>query len=106
MGITIFCSEGGQRAFDPRPLPTISAMKKFILAFLVLGLYAAHQDIWFWTSARPLVFGFLPIGLFYHAAYSVAACLLMIALVKLAWPEEISRAVDEELRSGRRGEER
>ena len=31
-----------------------------------------HQDVWLWRSARPLVFGFLPIGLFYHACYAVA----------------------------------
>ena len=32
-------------------------------------LYALHQDFWFWREARPLVFGFLPIGLFYHAVH-------------------------------------
>ena len=34
----------------------------------VVLLYLLHQDFWFWRDARPLVFGFLPIGLFYHAA--------------------------------------
>ena len=43
------------------------------LAVLITALvYALHQDVWFWRAARPLVFGFLPIGLFYHAAYTAA----------------------------------
>ena len=40
-------------------------------ALLVAALYVLHQDFWFWRDARPLVFGFLPIGLFYHAAFTV-----------------------------------
>ena len=44
-------------------------------ALIVAALYALHQDVWFWREARPLVFGVLPIGLFYHAAYTVAVSL-------------------------------
>ena len=42
-------------------------------------VYALHQDFWFWRTARPLVFGFLPVGLFYHAAYTSAISLLDVA---------------------------
>lgn len=59
------------------------------LAGAVVALYFLHQDIWFWSSARPLVFGFLPIGLFYHAVYSVAAAGMMWALVRYAWPAHL-----------------
>jgi hypothetical protein len=52
-------------------------------------VYALHQDVWFWRSARPLVFGFLPIGLFYHAAYTLAICALMWALVRMHWPSHL-----------------
>jgi uncharacterized protein DUF3311 len=55
-------------------------------AILVGILYVLHQDFWFWRSARPLVFGFLPIGLFYHAAFTVGCALVMWLLVKQAWP--------------------
>ena len=48
-----------------------------LLTLAVVVLYALHQDIWFWRTARPLVFGFMPIGLFYHACFSVAAALLL-----------------------------
>ena len=58
------------------------AMKRALLVLGFIALYVLHQDVWFWRSARPLVFGFLPIGLFYHACFSVAAALYMAALVK------------------------
>ena len=61
-------------------------MLRFILVLLVIGFYALHQDIWFWRTAQPVVFGVLPIGLFYHAAYTAAISLLMWGLVRLAWP--------------------
>ena len=47
-------------------------MRWLAVAAVVL-LYVLHQDFWFWRDARPLVFGFLPIGLFYHAAFTVAS---------------------------------
>ena len=79
-------------------------MKKYILVALVVALYAAHQDLWFWETARPLVFGFLPIGLFYHGCFSVVASLLMVLLVKIAWPAPVERRVDEERRSLAKGD--
>ena len=60
-----------------------------LLALLVVVLYALHQDLWFWRSPTPLVFGILPIGLFYHACYALAAALLMWLLVKSAWPSHL-----------------
>jgi hypothetical protein len=52
----------------------------------VAVLYALHQDLWLWDRARPLVFGFLPIGLAYHGAYCLAVAALMWALTRWAWP--------------------
>jgi hypothetical protein len=66
-------------------------MRHALLALAIILLYALHQDVWLWRTARPLVFGFLPAGLAYHAAYSVAAALLMALLVKTAWPEHLER---------------
>ena len=43
------------------------------------------------AQARPLVFGFLPIGLFYHAAYTLAISLLMCCLVRRHWPSHLER---------------
>ena len=71
-------------------------MKNAILAALVVLLYALHQDVWNFRTAYPLVLGFLPIGLFYHACYSVVASCLMALLVRLAWPSHIQRLVESE----------
>ena len=64
---------------------------KWILALAVLALYALHQDLWLWRAARPLVFGFVPVGLFYHACFCVAAAVLMGLLVAFAWPSHLER---------------
>jgi hypothetical protein len=77
-------------------------MKKSLLVAAVALLYILHQDIWLWRTARPLVFGFLPIGLFYHACFSVAAALLMWLLVRFAWPSRLEAEADRESRGGPR----
>ena len=59
------------------------------------ALYALHQDFWFWREARPLVFGFMPIGLFYHAAYTLAISVLMWLLVRRHWPAHLEHASKE-----------
>ncbi|MGE0394782.1 MAG: hypothetical protein AB7P67_14545 [Vicinamibacterales bacterium] len=54
-----------------------------------LALYLLHQDLWFWRAARPLVFGFLPIGLAYHAAYTLAIAGVLAWLVRTYWPDHL-----------------
>jgi hypothetical protein len=63
-------------------------MKRTLLVFAVLVFYALHQDVWFWRQARPLVFGFLPVGIAYHALYCLGASLIMWLLVDHAWPRD------------------
>lgn len=55
----------------------------------IVTLYLLHQDIWWWRDARPLIAGFLPIGLAYHAGYCVAAALLLWGLTRFAWPSHL-----------------
>ena len=69
-------------------------MKRILLVIAVVALYALHQDIWFWRTAQPMVFGFVPIGLFYQGCYSVAAALLMWVLVKYAWPVHLEDEIE------------
>jgi hypothetical protein len=64
-------------------------MKRLLLVAVVAALYLLHQDLWFWRESRPLLFGFLPIGLAYHAGYCVAVALLMWTLTKTAWPAHL-----------------
>jgi hypothetical protein len=70
-------------------------MKRWALVLAVVTLYFLHQDIWNWPHARPLVFGVIPIGLFYHGCFSVAASLLMWLLVKFAWPSKLEREIEQ-----------
>lgn len=70
-------------------------MRRILLILAVVALYILHQDIWFWRTARPLIFGFIPIGLFYHACFSVAASMLMWLLVTYAWPAHLEREIEQ-----------
>lgn len=69
-------------------------MKRTLLVVAFIALYALHQDFWFWRTAHPMVFGFVPIGLFYQACFSIAATLFMALLVKFAWPAHLEREVE------------
>jgi len=69
-------------------------MKRILLLVAVVALYALHQDFWFWRTAHPLVFGFIPIGLFYQGCFSVAASLLMWLLVRMAWPDHLEEEIE------------
>jgi uncharacterized protein DUF3311 len=71
-------------------------MKRTLLFIAVIALYVLHQDFWFWRTAYPIVFGFVPIGLFYQACFSVAAALLMWLLVKFAWPSHLEREIEQQ----------
>jgi hypothetical protein len=79
-------------------------MKRALLVLAVVSLYVLHQDIWFWRTPHPLVFGIIPIGLFYHGCFSVAAALLMWLLVRHAWPHHLEREIEGTGREG--GDER
>ncbi len=71
-------------------------MKRTLLVIAVIALYLLHQDFWYWRTAHPLVFGFIPIGLFYQGCFSVAAALLMWLLVKFAWPSHLEREIEQQ----------
>jgi hypothetical protein len=66
-------------------------VKKFLLFLLIAGVYLLHQDLWNWKNAD-LVFGFVPVGLAYHAAYSILAAIMMAILVKFAWPAHLEQS--------------
>ncbi len=60
-------------------------MKKLVYALIVL-LLIVHQDFWWWDDYEPLVFGFIPIGLAYHAGVSLAAAVLWALAIRYCWP--------------------
>jgi hypothetical protein len=76
-------------------------MKRALLVIMVGTLYVLHQDFWFWRTANPLVFGFIPIGLFYHACYTLLTALALWLLVKHAWPSELEEGLGDGAIGGR-----
>jgi hypothetical protein len=66
-----------------------------LLAIFLLAFFALHQDIWLWRESQPLVFGILPIGLAYHAAYTLAVSLVMAVLVRRYWPSHLEGPLEE-----------
>lgn len=56
-----------------------------VIVALVVLLIILHQDNWFWESDT-LVFGFMPIGLFWHACISIGATLTWALATQIAWP--------------------
>tara|TARA_Y100001934_G_scaffold229022_1_gene275789 strand:- start:554 stop:826 length:273 start_codon:yes stop_codon:yes gene_type:complete len=71
-----------------------SSGKTLVLGLFIL-LFIAHQDFWLWADDT-LVMGFMPIGLAYHALFSViCSCLWALACFR-TWPEELERWANEE----------
>ena len=50
-------------------------MKKVVYGLIFL-MAVIHQDVWWWDN-NSLVFGFMPLGLFYHALFSCMAAGVM-----------------------------
>lgn len=69
-------------------------LTKLALTLLVLIVYLLHQDYWNWKKTE-LIFGFLPVGLAYHAGYSCLAAITMAVLVKFAWPKHLENVQPE-----------
>lgn len=66
-------------------------MKKVVI-ILIIALIVLHQDFWWWDDIEPLVFGFLPIGLAYHAMISIAAAIVWALAVRYCWPKDVDVA--------------
>jgi hypothetical protein len=65
-----------------------------IIIGLVILLAIVHQDFWFWDS-NTQVLGFMPIGLAYHAFYSLLAAALWVLAIKIAWPHDLERLAED-----------
>lgn len=70
-------------------------MKKasLVAAAVFILLAILHQDSWNWDNAN-LVFGFIPVGLAYHALYSIVAAIFWALVVKFAWPYYLEEWAD------------
>ncbi len=71
-------------------------MKVLIFGSIVL-LAILHQDFWWWDDSTTLVFGFIPVGLAYHAGISLTAGILWALALHFCWPsgvDEIEEPTD------------
>lgn len=59
-----------------------------LVALLVVVL-VLRNDLWNWFTPRPLLFGFLPVGLWWQGLVSLLASILMWLMVRLAWPAHL-----------------
>lgn len=66
---------------------------KYVIWALVVLLIVLHQDNWNWHK-DDLVFGFMPIGLAWHAGISIAASAVWFLSTIFAWPKELELADD------------
>ncbi len=61
---------------------------KYVVVVLIVALAVLHQDFWWWDD-RSVLFGFLPIGLAWHAGISLAAGLVGLLAVTCCWPQSL-----------------
>ncbi len=69
--------------------------KKAILITTFIILAILHQDFWNWDNSS-LIFNFIPLGLFYHACYSITAAIFWAVVIKIAWPKNLETSTTEE----------
>jgi hypothetical protein len=60
-------------------------MMRRVVYGLIILLAVLHQDFWWWNSDN-VVFGFMPIGLAWHAGISVAAGVSWALAARYCWP--------------------
>jgi len=60
----------------------------------IVALVLLHHDMWFWQS-EVVVLGFMPVGMAYHVAFSIAAAALWLVAIRWAWPSELEAWADE-----------
>ena len=71
-----------------------SSSGRSLVWLLFVILFFAHQDFWWWDDSS-MVLGFLPVGLAYHALFSIGCALLGWLAISKAWPTELEAFADE-----------
>jgi hypothetical protein len=79
----------GSQPRPPAPPRRRSASILFLLTLAVAAVLVLRHDYWFWDTPYPLLFGFLPVGLWWQGLVSLLAAGLMALMVRLVWPAEL-----------------
>ena len=69
-------------------------MGKIAVWSLFAVLFFLHQDFWWWDNSE-MVFGFMPMGLAYHAGFSIACSILGWLAIRFAWPDDLEAFAEE-----------
>ena len=68
---------------------------KWVMTLLTVALIVLHQDLWNWSKADPRFLGFLPVGIWYHGLYCIAAAILLAMWVAFLWPSHLENVEPE-----------
>jgi hypothetical protein len=71
-----------------RTRPAIAA----ILTLIFLLVLFLRHDYWNWDTPGYLLFGFLPVGLWWQALVTILASIMMWLMVALAWPSHLEKS--------------
>lgn len=63
-------------------------VKCLLAAAWIAVLLVLHQDVWLWTN-KTLLFGCVPIGLAYHAGFTVLAAITLFTFTRTIWPKHL-----------------
>ena len=75
-----------------RTRPAIAA----ILTLIFLLVLFLRHDYWNWDTPGYLLFGFLPVGLWWQALVTILASIMMWLMVRLAWPSHLEQQASSE----------
>ncbi|MGE4551384.1 MAG: hypothetical protein AAEJ57_08330 [Opitutales bacterium] len=73
-----------------------SSSWKTLVWVLFLLMFVLHQDKWWWDD-ETLVLGFLPVGLAFHALFSIGCAALGWLAIKIAWPHDLEAFAEESI---------
>jgi hypothetical protein len=82
-------SRDGPRSTVTTPARPRSRASYAFLTLAAIAVLVMRHDYWFWDTPYPLMFGCLPVALWWQAVVSLSACVLMWLMVRLAWPQEL-----------------
>ena len=68
--------------------------RRTLVALALIPLLVLHQDLWFWDDDRTLVLGFMPTGMAWHAAYTLALSGFWWWAGRFAWPDDLDSGED------------
>ena len=66
---------------------------KTMLYLALFLLFLLHNDLWLWED--PSLFIGLPVGLVYHIGFCGVVSVVMVLLVRFAWPHHLETESEE-----------